>query len=578
MNDQSTRIRQHAEKKLAAQSSMAPSTGSEDTERILHELRVHQIELEMQNEELRQAHLELAESRARYFDLYDRAPVGYCTLSGKGLIRESNLVLASLLGANRSSLTLQPLSRFISRDHQDAFYLWRKRLLETQGVLTSLPPPCELQMMRSDGSHFWAGLIASLDQDPDDAETLRVALADISERKQAESEQAKLEGQLLQAQKMEAVGRLAGGVAHDFNNMLMATMGYVDLSRDGLPAEHPIRSYLDEIAKITQRSVDLTRQLLAFARKQIIVPKVLDLNDVVSNMLKLLHRLIGENIHMAWRPDPDLWPVKLDPVQIDQILANLCLNARDAESNEISIRTANRRLDQDYCNRHEGVIPGDYVMLSVSDNGCGMDHDVLSSIFEPFFTTKEINKGTGLGLATVYGIIRQNNGYINASSELGRGTTFTIHLPRVDREAIRRLPLASTDEEPHGLGETILLVEDEPSLLMTIGRGLETLGYLVLAAATPAEALDVAARHEDNIHLLLSDMTMPGMNGRQLAEKLWVNHKGLPCVFMSGHTVTVMDDAELGSKNWCFLQKPFPRAQLARKLREMLDAKQDCRH
>lgn len=173
--------------------------------------------------------------------------------------------------------------------------------------------------------------------------------------------------------------------------------------------------------------------------------------------------------------------------------------------------------------QHERAIPGDYVMLSVSDNGCGMDHDVLSSIFEPFFTTKEVNKGTGLG-------------------------------------------------------ETILLVEDEPSLLMPIGRGLETLGYLVLAAATPAEALDVAARHEDNIHLLLSDMTMPGMNGRQLAEKLWVNHKGLPCVFMSGHTVTVMDDAELGSKNWCFLQKPFPRAQLARKLREMLDAKQDCRH
>jgi PAS domain S-box-containing protein len=578
MSGHTKNIRQQAEEKLAAQAIAAPPALPEDLERILHELRVHQIELEMQNEELRHAQRELDASRARYFDLYDLAPVGYFTLLEKGLILEPNLTLATLLGVARSELVAQPISRFISKDDEDAFYQFRRQLLSTS--TTGLTPagqdtaqsPCELRMVRGDGSLFWAELIASRVPDQDDKAELRVAVADITVRKRMEAEKAELEGQLIQALKMETVGRLAGGVAHDFNNMLMATMGYVELCQDGLPADHPMRCYLDGITKISQRSADLVRQLLAFARKQIIMPKVLDLNDTVGGMLTLLRRLIGEDIHMVWNPGAALWPVKLDPAQIDQILANLCINARDAITGggEISISTANRRLDQTYCARHEGLTPGEYVMLMVSDTGCGMTKDILANIFEPFFTTKDVGKGTGLGLATVYGIVKQNQGGIDVVSEPRKGTTFTILLPRIG-EGLQEVSAATAGHLPRGRGETILLVEDEPTLRMTCGRCLEHLGYKVLMAGTPAEALDVSARYTGDIHLLLSDIIMPGMNGRQLAEKLLASRKGLACLFMSGYTADVMDKAGAGEVNWPFLQKPFPRDDLARKIRELLD-------
>jgi PAS domain S-box-containing protein len=578
MSDHAKIIRQQAEEKLAAQAITAPPARPEDAERILHELRVHQIELEMQNEELRHAQQELDAARERYFDLYDLAPVGYFTLSGKGLILEPNLTLTILLGVARGGLVAQPISRFISKDDHELFYRFRQRLLSTSATgPTPAGPgaaqsPCELRMVRGDGALFWAELIASPAPDQHDEAELRVAVADITGRKRMEEEKAELEAQLVQALKMETVGRLAGGVAHDFNNMLMATMGYVELCQDGLPAEHPMRCYLDGIMKISQRSADLVRQLLAFARKQIIMPKVLDLNDTVGGMLTLLRRLIGEDIHMVWSPGASLWPVKLDPAQVDQILANLCINARDAITGvgEINISTANRRLDQVYCARHEGLSPGEYVMLVVSDTGCGITKDILDSIFEPFFTTKDIGKGTGLGLATVYGIVRQNHGGIEVVSEPGKGTTFTILLPRIGGGVSGVSPVTA-GEVSRGRGETILLVEDETTLRMTCGRCLEHLGYKVLAAGTPAEALEVAARYTGDIHLLLSDIIMPGMNGRQLAEKLLALRKGIPCLFMSGHAADVMKEVGMGGEKVNFLQKPFPRDDLARKVRELLD-------
>ncbi len=434
MNDPLTLLRQQAEKKLAEQSNAELPAGPEDAARLLHELRVHQIELESQNEELRNVQQELAESRARYFDLYDLAPVGYFTLSGKGLIQEPNLTLSTLLGVARSGLASQPFSRFISKEDQDVFYRFRAHLLTALAGRAFSPTPCELRLERGEGSTFWVELIADPAPDKNDAEALRVVVTDITERKRMEAEKADLENQLAEAEKMEAVGRLAGGVAHEINNTLMGIMGMVELCQGSLPAEHPIRGYLERITKVSQRSSELVRQLLGFARKQIIMPRVLDLNVSVNNMLPLLRQLIGESIHIIWMPGADLWPVKMDPAQITQILTNLCIRARNAIAGggNISFSTGNRILDQAYCSRHGGNTPGEYVMLEVSDTGCGMTKDVLANIFEPFFTTKDVSNGVGLGLPNVYGIVKQNGGFIDVASEPGKGSIFTIHLPRLE--------------------------------------------------------------------------------------------------------------------------------------------------
>jgi len=394
---------------------------------------------------------------------------------------------------------------------------------------------------------------------------------DITGRTRKEAEREKLQAQFTQAQKMESVGRLAGGVAHDFNNLLMGTMGYAEMCLERLPGDHPIRGYLTAIISASQRSADLTRQLLAFARKQTIAPKVLDLNDAMAGMLKLLCRLIGENINLVLMPGVGLWPVKLDPSQIDQILANLCVNARDAitGAGKITLTTANVVIDQAFCADHAECVPGAYVLLTVSDNGCGMDEAVLANIFEPFFTTKDVDKGTGLGLATVYGIVKQNAGFICVDSEPGKGTTFKIYVPRFAGDAAK-VAAASTGEIPRGRGETVLLVEDEKSLLETCGFFLEALGYKVLTAALPAAALGMAALHKGDIHLLFTDVIMPGMNGRELAERLLENRPALKVLFMSGYTADVILNQQAPAAGMHFMQKPFSRDAMARKVREVL--------
>ena len=299
------------------------------------------------------------------------------------------------------------------------------------------------------------------------------------------SERNKLQAQLNQAQKMESVGRLAGGVAHDFNNMLGVILGHAELAMEGVEPAFPVHADLEEIQKAAQRSVDLTRQLLAFARRQTAQPKIMDLNDTITGMLKMLRRLIGEDIDLAWMPAANLWPVKIDPAQIDQILANLCVNARDAISGvgKVTIGTQNITLDDAYCVEHPECISGDYVMLSVSDDGCGMDKETLKNLFEPFFTTKEVGKGTGLGLATVYGIVKQNDGFIYVYSEPGQGTTFKIYLPRT-QEIEKEKETVVSKEISKGT-EIVLLVEDEESILRLGKVVLERFGYTVLAARTP---------------------------------------------------------------------------------------------
>ena len=394
---------------------------------------------------------------------------------------------------------------------------------------------------------------------------------DISERKQTEAEKEKLQVQLVQAQKMESVGRLAGGVAHDFNNMLQAILGYTTLALAELPLESPVRESLQEVLNCTQHSADLTRQLLAFARKQTIAPKVLDLNEIVAGTLKMLRRLIGEDIDLAWLPDSDLGLVNMDPSQVDQILANLCINARDAIGNgvgKVTIETANAIFDEAYCTLHAGYAPGEYVLLAVSDDGCGMDVNTLSHLFEPFFTTKELGKGTGLGLATVYGVVKQNNGLINVYSELSRGTTIKIYFPRHVAEPLPRIeetPLATTSG-----GETILLVEDEPSILKMIAMMLKSIGYFVIVANNPNEAISYAREHTGRIDLLMTDVVMPKMNGRELAQTLLSMCPEIKCLFMSGYTTNVIAHHGVLDEGVNFIQKPFSMPDLAAKVRKVL--------
>jgi signal transduction histidine kinase/CheY-like chemotaxis protein len=394
---------------------------------------------------------------------------------------------------------------------------------------------------------------------------------DIHERLQTETEKNNLRAQLAQAQKMESVGRLAGGVAHDFNNMLQAILGNVTMALENKSASAALSEHLVEIQKAAQRSADLTRQLLAFARKQTVNPKILDLNDTLSGMLKMLRRLIGEDIQLAWQPGPNLWPVKLDPSQLDQVLANLAVNARDAIRGvgKITIETSNAKLAESHAPEFLDMTPGEYVMLSVTDTGCGMDDGTRSHLFEPYFTTKEAGKGTGLGLATVYGIIKQNDGLISVASLPNQGTTFRIYLPRVHIQI--RTETHPIEAPSRGGTETVMLVEDEPAILKLGQRMLISLGYHVLAAATPSSAIHQAKNHAGEIHLLMTDVIMPEMNGRTLANQLTTLYPKLKCLFVSGYTADIIAHHGVLDQGVHFIEKPFTKSALAAKIREVLE-------
>ncbi len=395
---------------------------------------------------------------------------------------------------------------------------------------------------------------------------------DITESKRAEEDREKLQAQLNQAQKMESVGRLAGGVAHDFNNMLSVIQGRTELALLDVDPKDPLHASLQEISKAAKRSANVIRQLLAFARKQTIAPEVLHLNDTVEGMLKMLRRLIGEDMDLTWEPDTNLWLVNMDPAQIDQILVNLCVNARDAISGvgRVTIETENVVLDEAYCGEYKGCAPGEYVMLGVSDDGSGMDKETLENVFEPFFTTKEVGKGTGLGLSTVYGIVSQNQGFIDVTSEPGKGTTFKIYLRRHRGEAEEEIEAAKT-EMPQGRGETILIVEDE-ALVLDVGKQiLERLGYTVLATVSPGEAVRMAREYSGEIHLLMTDVVLPEMSGKDLAEEMIKIRPNTKTLFMSGYTADIIAHRGILDRGVYFVQKPFTTDSLARKVREVLD-------
>ncbi|MBU1565729.1 MAG: response regulator [Proteobacteria bacterium] len=398
---------------------------------------------------------------------------------------------------------------------------------------------------------------------------------DITDRKRVEKEHQILSEQLQQARKIESIGQLAGGVAHDFNNMLSVILGYGNIILEKTPADDPLYEYAREIVAAGKRSASIIRQLLGFARKQTIVPRVLGLNESLEEMLKMLRRLIGEDIDLIWHPSP-VWPVFMDPSQLDQILANICVNARDAIGGvgRVTIETEKKTFDEASCSEHSGCIPGDFVVLVISDDGKGMDSDTVSRIFDPFFTTKEMGQGTGLGLATVYGIVKQNNGFINVYSELGRGTTFRIYIPRLSEDVTD--PVKQKEEIlRRGRGETILLVEDEASVLKLTGRILTSLGYAVVAVSSPEEAVRLASEPGRHFDLLITDVIMPEMNGRDLAGRFLSLHPGLRCLFMSGYTADVIARQGVLEEGVNFIQKPFSKVDLAAKVSEVLLGKRE---
>jgi hypothetical protein len=421
----------------------------------------------------------------------------------------------------------------------------------------------ELAGRRKDGSEFPVEVSLSYVRTEDGLFGIAF-VSDISQRK-------RLEEQLMHAQKMEAVGRLAGGVAHDFNNMLTVISGYNQMILDQLSAFDPLRGYAEEILKAADRAAALTNQLLAFSRRQIVQPRVFDVNMVLLHTEKMLRRLIGEDVELSLHLSPTAGNIKADPGHLEQAIFNLATNARDAmpKGGRITIETAGATLDDTYTKTHMGVNPGEYVMIAVSDDGCGMDAETKRRVFEPFFTTKERGKGTGLGLATVYGIVKQAGGDIWVYSELDRGTTFKLYFPKVEEAAtdFRDEGVAA----PHG-AETILVVEDEQGVRELTTKILRRLGYDVLAAAGGAEALEIAQAHAGDIALAVTDVVMPNMSGARLAAELRRTHPDIKVIFISGYTENAISQHGVLDEGVAFLAKPFSRESLARKLREVLGA------
>ena len=423
------------------------------------------------------------------------------------------------------------------------------------------------------GSWVWVESIFSNLLAVPGVEAICINFRNITDRKQAEGERDRLRDQLLQAQKMESVGRLAGGVAHDFNNMLQAILGHVELLMMKCAAQPDLLRDLEEIRKAAHRSATLTAQLLAFARKQTVNARVLDLNLAVAGMLKMLHRLLGEDIELVWKPCSGRAMVKMDPSQLDQILANLTVNARDAlaGAGQLFVETALVTVAAAGARPAPELAPGSYVQLKVRDTGCGIAAEIREKIFEPFFTTKPMGKGTGLGLPTVYGIVRQNGGDLTVESEPGQGSTFTVYLPRLESSVEPLSVEPELAELPHG-NETVMLVEDEPSIRVTLRRFLDSLGYAVLVAQGPGEALFLCANHPGRIDLLVTDVIMPGMSGRDLAQQLLATRPQLKCLYISGYTADIIAARGILEKDVALLHKPFSRASLAVKVREVLGA------
>ena len=515
------------------------------------------------NAALRSVQENLRRSELNFRSLVTNAPYGICRCDATGKILDANPAFLELLGyASASELIGQHIYDLYGEADQWFSLADSLRASEPFKGLTA-------EWKRKDGTPTGVRVSGrSVTNGRDGGVVFELFAEDITERRA-------LEEQLRQSQKMEAVGRLAGGIAHDFNNLLMVISGYSEFLLERLGAEPELRASAQEIAGAADRASSLTRQLLAFSRKQMLAPKMVNLNSVVTENIKMLTRMIGEDIDLVMVPAENIWPVRADSGQIEQVMMNLAVNARDAmpSGGKLTIETSNITLDEDYARYHAPLRPGDYVMIAISDTGAGMDTETQSHIFEPFFTTKG-PKGTGLGLSTVYGIIKQSGGYIWVYSEVGKGTTFKIYLPRVaatGETAIAHAAAAREVREAEPGTETILVVEDEANLRYLARQYLEKQGYKVIEAADGAVAMQIAVAHEGVIHLLLTDVIMPGMNGRELAQRISEIRPNVKVLYMSGYTENVVGHNGTLDAGVRLLQKPFNLRDLKSKVREVLD-------
>jgi PAS domain S-box-containing protein len=520
--------------------------------------------------ERKRAEQALRESEAKYRRLHETMMDAFVRIDMSGNIREANRAYQALLDYSEEEL--------LQRTHGDLtpekWHVLEARMVANQVLVNGHSQVYEKEYRRKDGTIFPVELRTFLLRDDAGRPVGMWAIVrDVTERRRAEEEKARLESQLRQAQKMESVGRLAGGVAHDFNNMLSVILGYSELIKGRLPGDDPHLKDILAIEKAASHSRDITRQLLAFSRKQIIEPRLMNLNDQITSSQSTLSRLIGEDVDLRFYPEKDLRRINFDSTQIDQILVNLVVNARDAmpDGGRLTIETANVSLDGAYCRKHLGFKSGDYVLLEVSDDGVGMDKELQSHLFEPFFTTKEVGEGTGLGLATVYGMVKQNGGFINVYSEPGRGSTFKIYIPSVSEEAIMTEEIEEA-QVAYGSGR-VLLVEDEAMVREIAKEILEEIGYTVLVADTPQEAVFLSENKDTHIDLLLTDVVMPGMSGVELKKKIEIIRPGIKVLFMSGYTSNVIANRGVLEKGVHFIQKPFRMKDLARKVREAIGEK-----
>ena len=518
-----------------------------------------------QQKVLEQALLESEESIRVWVE---SAPEGiYVQRDGKFVF--INLAMLKLMGATKPEDLLGTpfMDRVAPESHK--YVLERIRFQQNTGATA---PAMEQEYLRLDGSKVPVETTAVMVQFQGKKAHL-VFVRDRTERKRAEEEKRKLEEQLRQTQKLEAVGKLAGGIAHDFNNLLCAITGYADLMRWDLKKDDPLAKNLGEIITCSQRAVELTRQLLAFSRKQVLEPRLLDLNQVLLNLENMLHRLIGEDIELTLALTPNCGLVKADPGQIEQTIVNLLVNSRDAmpEGGKVTIETSLVQLDESYAKQHIGTIAGPHILLAVTDTGCGMDADTQARIFEPFFTTKEKGKGTGLGLATVYGIVKQSGGNIWCYSEPGKGTSFKVYLPVAAQGAPPALQ-SRKETDPQRGTETILIAEDDNAIREIASALLRRAGYSVLPAANGGEALLACKNFPDTIHLLVTDVIMPGMSGKMLAKHLQELRPDLKVLFTSGYTDNAIVHHGVLDEGTPFLQKPYNRETLTRKVREVLDS------
>jgi PAS domain S-box-containing protein len=514
------------------------------------------------NAALRAAQENLRLSEANFRSLVTNAPYGICSCDATGKILDANPAFLELLGLSSASDVIG--------QHIYSLYADSEQWFDLADHLRSSAPFKGLtaEWKRKTGTTVVRVSGRSVSNGREEGVVFEIFAEDVTERRA-------LEQQLRQSQKMEAVGRLAGGIAHDFNNLLMVISGYSEFLLERLGGEPHLRGPAQEIASASERASALTRQLLAFSRKQMLAPRIVNLNDIATENLKMLTRMIGEDIDLVMTPGENLWSVRADAGQIEQVIMNLAVNARDAmpSGGKLTIETSNVTLDEEYARIHAPLRPGDYVMVSISDTGAGMDPDTQQHIFEPFFTTKG-PKGTGLGLSTVYGIVKQSGGYIWVFSELGRGTAFKIYLPRVAStgetaaQVITRVEFQKVEPGT----ETILVVEDEANLRYLARQYLEKQGYRVIEAADGAVAMQIAVAHEGVIHLLLTDVIMPGMNGRELAQRISEIRPNVKVLYMSGYTENVIGQDGMLDAGVRLLQKPFNLRDLKSKVREVLDA------